>query len=603
MDQIQLDAFGIDERLLSAVAELGFTQPTTIQAKAWPILLANHTDLIGLAQTGTGKTAAFGIPLLQLIDPNLSKVQALVICPTRELCLQITEDFKNYTSHMRGIRISAIYGGASISVQIKELNAGVHVVVATPGRLKDMIERRAVNLRNVNTLVFDEADEMLSMGFKDDLDFILSETPSEKQTWLFSATMPQEVERIAANYMTNPQRIEASQRNSGATNIEHIYHVVHASHRYLALKRIADYYPEIYGIIFCRTKIETQQIADNLIKDGYNADALHGDLSQAQRDSVMKKFRMKNLQMLVATDVAARGIDVDNVTHVINYSLPDEIENYTHRSGRTARAGKSGISIAIISNKDVEKIKHLERKTGIRFEKKMLPSGLEVCERQLMAMVHKVHDIGVNPDIEGYLPQIFEYFADLDKDEIIKRFVSVEFNIFLDYYKNAPDLNANSSNRLAIGGNQTRFFINLGELDDMDKGGMVRLICDLTGLSNNQLGKIDIKRSFSFFEVPQAMESVVEKKFNSFFYQGRAITLQKASPMKYDNERSGGEGRRGDSRPAKSYDRKERLQSKFKSSGKPASSSSSSSAPASRGGSWKERAGKPAASGFSRKRK
>lgn len=593
MDQLNLSAFGLDERLLKAVSELGYTQPTAIQAKAWPILLENHTDLIGLAQTGTGKTAAFGLPLLQQVDASLPKVQALVICPTRELCLQITEDFKNYSTHINKLRVVAIYGGASIMMQMKEVNAGAHVVVATPGRLKDMIERKAVNLNNVQVAVLDEADEMLSMGFKEDLDFILSETPDDKQTWLFSATMPTEVERIASNYMQNPVRIESAPRNSGATNIEHVYYVCQQSQRYLALKRIADYYPEIYGIIFCRTKIETQQVAEGLIKDGYNADALHGDLSQAQRDNVMKRFRVKNLQMLVATDVAARGIDVDNVTHVINYNLPDEIENYTHRSGRTARAGKSGISIAILGSKDLEKVRILERKTGIRFERKLLPSGLEVCERQLMALIHKVHDIEVSPDIESYLPPIIDYFSDLDKNEVIRRFVSTEFNHFLKYYKNAPDLNQTASKK-TFSGPQTRYFINVGEMDGADKSGMVRFICDSTGLSNSELGKIDIKRSFSFFEVPKDKEELVEKKMRSVYFDGRPVSIQlsnePSSSSRSKGERSYGDRTQGERKG--SFERKNRFQQDFNKPGKE------------KPGSWKAKVTKqPAAKSWGSKKK
>ena len=374
---------GLNSDLIKAVTDLGFTSPTPIQEQTIALLATERTDLVALAQTGTGKTAAFGLPLLNQIDVADKNVQALILAPTRELCVQITNDIKNYSKYLKGFNVTAIYGGARIDGQIKEIRRGVQVIAATPGRLIDMIERGVIKLSTVQTVILDEADEMLNMGFKEDLDIILRETPASKNTWLFSATMPKEVERIARNYMSNPKELSTGKKNEGADNLEHIYYVVSPRDRYLALKRVADFYPDIFGIVFCRTKAETQEVADLLIKDGYSADALHGDLSQSQRDFVMKRFRSKTLQMLVATDVAARGIDVNNVTHVINYNLPEDTENYTHRTGRTARAGKSGIAIAIITPKDTGKIKDIERIIKKKFTKSSVPNGLEVCEKQL----------------------------------------------------------------------------------------------------------------------------------------------------------------------------------------------------------------------------
>lgn len=406
-------------------------------------MLSGSNDFVGLAQTGTGKTAAFGLPLLELLDFEENHPQALILCPTRELCLQITNDLKNYAKNTRNVHVVAVYGGASISDQLHQIRRGVQIVVATPGRMLDIINRGAINFSGVKYVVLDEADEMLNMGFQEDIDSILSETPSDKKTWLFSATMPSEVRRIAKKYMDDPYELTMGTKNTGNENIDHEYYVVRARDKYAAFKRIVDFNPEIFGIVFCRTKVETQEIAEALIKDGYNADSLHGDLSQQQRDKVMKRYRDRSLQLLIATDVAARGIDVNDVTHVINYSLPDEIENYTHRSGRTARAGKTGVSISIINAKELGKIRQIEKTIGKRFVKVEIPTGFDVVEKQLFAMVHKVHNVEVNEQqIEQYIPRIMDEFKDMGKEEIIKRFASLEFNRFLDYYKNAPDLNA-----------------------------------------------------------------------------------------------------------------------------------------------------------------
>ncbi|MBK9285923.1 MAG: DEAD/DEAH box helicase [Sphingobacteriaceae bacterium] len=497
------EELGLQSNLLKGITDLGFTEPTPIQQKTIPLLLNNSTDLVALAQTGTGKTAAFGLPLLGRIDCDNRITQALVLAPTRELCMQITGDLKKYSKYFSNFSICAIYGGARIDGQIKEVRKGVQVIVATPGRLIDMIERKVVNLNTVKYIVLDEADEMLNMGFKEDLDIILKETPKDKNTWLFSATMPKEVERIAKNYMSKPAELSAGNKNEGAANIEHVYYLVHPRDRYPALKRVVDYYPEIFGIVFCRTKAETQEVADALIKDGYSADALHGDLSQSQRDFVMKRFRSKTLQMLVATDVAARGIDVNDVTHVINFNLPEDVENYTHRTGRTARAGKSGIAITIITPKEQSRIRDIERILKKKFERKNVPTGVEVCEKQLFNLVHKLHSVSVKDDeIETFLPKIYEELKDLSKEELIKRFISEEFNRFHEYYEDAQDLNTLTGNTDGAFGNSrvTRFFINMGMMDGFNRNSLKDYLADAVKLHPRMIFNLDIKSSFSFFE-------------------------------------------------------------------------------------------------------
>lgn len=524
----KFEALGLNNSIVKAVTELGFETPTPIQEKTIPALLTGNSDLVALAQTGTGKTAAFGLPLISLIDFNSRDTQALIMCPTRELCMQITRDLQNFTKYINGANIVAIYGGASIDTQTREIKRGAQIVVATPGRMNDMIDRRRVNLNNVRFAVLDEADEMLNMGFKEDLDTILSETPEEKNTWLFSATMPDEVLRISKNYMSNPVEITAGTKNSGNDNIEHIYYCVHARDKYAALKRIADSNPDIFAIVFCRTRIETQEIADSLIKDGYGADALHGDLSQAQRDHVMKRYRSRSLQMLVATDVAARGIDVDNVTHVINYNLPDEIENYTHRSGRTARAGKQGVSIAIINMKEVGKIKIIERIIKKKFVQGTLPTGFEACEKQLFSLVKKIHNVEVKETaIEQYMPKIYDELKDLSKEDIIKRFVSTEFNRFLDYYKNAPDLNAHvGKDRERSTPGITKLFINLGEMDQLDRNSMKEYIAEVSGVDKNHITNIDVKSSFSFIEVKSEAAEIITGTFKNARYNNRNVRIE-----------------------------------------------------------------------------
>jgi len=543
---------GIRHDIVNAISELGFENPTPIQEQAIPVLLSGSNDFVGLAQTGTGKTAAFGLPLLELLDFSENYPQALVLCPTRELCLQITNDLKNYSKNLGNVHVVAVYGGASITDQLRQIKRGVQIVVATPGRMLDIINRKAIDFSQVRYVVLDEADEMLNMGFQEDIDNILSTTPEDKKTWLFSATMPAEVRRISKKYMTDPFELTMGTKNTGNANIDHEYYVVKARDKYAAFKRIVDFNPEIFGIVFCRTKIETQEIAEALIKDGYNADSLHGDLSQQQRDKVMKRYRERSLQLLIATDVAARGIDVNDVTHVINYSLPDEIENYTHRSGRTARAGKTGVSISIINSKEIGKIRQIERVIGKQFVKAEIPNGFDVCEKQLFALVHKVHNVDVNEEqIEQYIPRIMEEFKDMSKEDIIKRFASLEFNRFLDYYKNAPDLNApayeergDRADRLPRGGSRgdyTRLFINLGSVDDFTRGDMLGFICNNGKISGKSIGKIDLKGVYTFFEVENSSAELVQQNFKSVDFNGRKVRIEVAGDR--NDDRSGGGSR------------------------------------------------------------
>ncbi|MES2872631.1 MAG: DEAD/DEAH box helicase [Bacteroidota bacterium] len=550
---------GIRHDIVNAITELGFENPTPIQEQSIPVLLSGSNDFVGLAQTGTGKTAAFGLPLLELLDFEENYPQALILCPTRELCLQITSDIKNYSKNMKNVNVVAVYGGANISDQLRQIKRGVQIVVATPGRMLDIINRKAIDFTQVQFVVLDEADEMLNMGFQEDIDSILSTTPDDKKTWLFSATMPTEVRRIAKKYMTDPFELTMGTKNTGNVNIEHEYYIVKARDKYAAFKRIVDFNPEIFGIVFCRTKIETQEIAESLMKDGYNADALHGDLSQQQRDKVMKRYRDRSLQLLIATDVAARGIDVNDVTHVINYSLPDEIENYTHRSGRTGRAGKTGISIAIINSKELGKIRHIERTIGKQFTKAEIPSGFDVCEKQLFALIHKVHNVEVNEaQIEQYIPRIMDEFKDLDKEQIIKRFASLEFNRFLEYYSKAPDLNISGDDRgferdrgergdrpdrgPRSSAGYTRLFMNLGSVDDFTRGDMLGFICNNTKISGKSVGKIDLKGVFTFFEVEDSEVNKVIEGFKTVDFQGRSVRIEMAGDREGGSERGGSEG-------------------------------------------------------------
>lgn len=539
---------GIRHDIVNALTDLGFEKPTSIQEQAVPVLLEGSNDFVGLAQTGTGKTAAFGLPLLEILDFSQNHPQALILCPTRELCLQIATDIKKYAKNLRDVNVVAVYGGASISDQLRQIRRGVQIVVATPGRMLDILNRKAIDFSNVKYAVLDEADEMLNMGFQEDINDILSTTPKEKKTWLFSATMPAEVRRIAKKYMTDPVEMTVGTKNTGNENIEHEFYVVRAADKFAAFRRIVDFNPDIFGIVFCRTKIETQDIADALIKAGYSANALHGDLSQQQRDKVMRSFRDHSIQMLVATDVAARGIDVEGVTHVINYSLPDEIENYTHRSGRTARAGKKGISISIINMKETGKIRRMEKIVGKTFTKCEVPSGFQVCEKQLFQMVNNVQNVSVKEEhIAPYLPRILEELESLDKEEIIKRIVSLEFNRFLDSYKGAKDLNVDASSarnsrdddgrgRRERGGRSdngaepgyTRLFVNVGSVDSFTRGDLLGYICETTQISGKSVGKIDLKGVFSFFEVEDAVVDQVQDGFKTATYNDREVRIETA---------------------------------------------------------------------------
>ena len=572
---------GIRHEVVNAITELGFEKPSPIQEKAIPVLLTGNDDFVGLAQTGTGKTAAFGLPLLEQLDFSQRHPQALVLCPTRELCLQIAKDLEKYAKYIDGVHVVAVYGGANISDQLRQIRRGVQIVVATPGRMLDIINRKAIDFSNVRYVVLDEADEMLNMGFQEDINNILSETPEDKKTWLFSATMPKEVRRIAQNYMTDPVELTVGTKNTGNVNIEHQYYLIKAKDKYAAFKRIVDSNPDIFGIVFCRTKVETQDIAEALIKDGYNADSLHGDLSQQQRDKVMKRYRERNLQLLVATDVAARGIDVNDVTHVINYSLPDEVENYTHRSGRTARAGKTGVSLSLINVKEIGKIRRIEKIIGKSFEKKLVPQGTDVCEKQLFAIVNKIHNVAVNDEqIDRYMPAIVESLQDLSKEDIIKRFASLEFNRFLDYYKNAPDLNIDARDsgrgdyergdradrgrdrdrgdrsRSASNG-YTRLFINLGSVDEFSRGDMLGFICNNANIPGKSVGKIDLKGVFTFFEV---QDHDVENVFNGFKavdFNGRQVRIERSEERRSDRgERSYGGDRDRDRGRSRDRDRR-----------------------------------------------
>lgn len=525
------ESLGLSRGLVESVQQIGFETPTPIQEKAIPVLLNGNRDFVGLAQTGTGKTAAFGLPLLELTDDKSRDTQALVLAPTRELGLQIANDLENFSEKFKAFNIVAVYGGASISEQIRKVKRGAQIIVATPGRLIDLIDRKAINLQTIRYVVLDEADEMLNMGFKDDLDKILAFTPDDKSTWLFSATMPREVRAIMKNYMTDPFELTVGEQNTGNVNIEHQYVIVQERDRYLALKRILDYAPDIFGLIFCRTRIDTQRVAEMLMKDGYNADALHGDLTQQQRDRVMIRFRERALQILVATDVAARGIDVDDITHVIHLNIPDEMEFYTHRSGRTARAGKKGISIAMISRKELGKVKQIEKTLKSTFKRMMIPTGQEVCQKQLLALMHRVREVKVSEDEIGeFLPAVYEELKDISKQELIKRFASMEFNRFLDYYRNAPDLNvegkregSTSDDRYVTG---SRFFINLGKMDNLDVPGLLELLDDYCGVQKRYVGKIDLKGAYSFFEVEKEKVDDVVKGFSNVEFQGRPVRVE-----------------------------------------------------------------------------
>ncbi len=535
---------GLEESLVKAVSELGFEIPTPIQAETIPLLLDNNRDILGLAQTGTGKTAAFGLPSVQLTETDNRNTQTIILSPTRELCLQITKDLKDYSKYTKGVNILAVYGGSSIDTQIKGLRKGAHIVVGTPGRTKDLINRGVLKLGSISRVVLDEADEMLTMGFKDDLDAILSKTPDHKQTLMFSATMPSAMVRITKKYMNDPVEIKVSKVNLATKNVNHIQYMTSARNRFEALKRIIDVNPKIYSIVFCRTRRETTDVANKLTQAGYNADALNGDLSQSQRDDVMGRFRNRHLQILVATDVAARGIDVTDLTHVINYNLPDDAEIYTHRSGRTGRAGKSGISIAIIHSRETRKLRDIEKFSGITFSKEKIPTGDEICQAQLYTLVDKIDNIKVDDhQIEPFLPKIYEMLADLSREELIKHFVSAEFNRFLSYYKHAKDINIDESQsrserkERSSNANFSRLFINLGKKDNLTPALLLGVINEALDSGNVEIGKIDILGNFSFFEIDKESASDLITNINDGFeFDGRVVSVELSEEKK---QRSG----------------------------------------------------------------
>tara|TARA_B110000305_G_scaffold4604_1_gene4497 strand:+ start:122 stop:2017 length:1896 start_codon:yes stop_codon:yes gene_type:complete len=561
---MRFEELGLKSEVLKSLENMGFETPTPIQEKAIPHLMLEESDFVGLAQTGTGKTAAFGLPLVCKVNENSKTPQGLVICPTRELCIQITKDLQNYAKNLK-VNIVSVYGGTDIKRQISDIRRGAAIIVATPGRLVDLTKRKAIDLQNIEWVVLDEADEMLNMGFKEDIDLILERTPEWRNVWLFSATMPKEVAAIAKNYMQDPLEVAIGHKNQTNENIEHIYFVVKERDRYAGVKRIIDSNPNIYGLVFCRTRRETAAVAEKLAKEGYNAAPLHGDLSQAQRDSVMNSFRTKSIQILVATDVAARGIDVDDITHVINYNLPDEVENYTHRSGRTARAGKKGESIVLINTRESYKIKTIEKMIRTTFVKGSIPTSKEICEIQLLKLVNKVTSTVVKEDdIAEFLPTIMSEFEDLTKEEIVKKFISAEFNKFIEYYSKAGDLNAKAGDRDGGGRDdrgrgrerdrgrgrdrdergggdrgqgrerrerrddesKTRFFVNLGGRDGLNPGGLLRVICDTTELGSDKIGRIDILDSFSFFDADKDLADKIIKEVNGADYEGHRVKVE-----------------------------------------------------------------------------
>jgi ATP-dependent RNA helicase DeaD len=555
------EGLGLDARLVQATDALGFTQPTPIQEQAIPVLLSGTKDLVGLAQTGTGKTAAFGLPLLQLVDAAQKHPQALVVCPTRELCMQIVSEIELFKKFIPSIQVLAVYGGTSIGLQIRDLKRGVQIVVATPGRLIDLIERKAINLEQINYVVLDEADEMLNMGFQDDIEFILQNTPKRDATWLFSATMPPEIKRVSKKYMQSPMEITVGKVNTANKNIDHQYYVTSAHQRYETLKRIIDFNPGIYGIIFTRTKIDAQNIAEKLTREGYDIDALHGDLTQQQRDKVMGEFREKTLQLLIATDVAARGIDVKEITHVINYELPDDVEVYTHRSGRTGRAGSTGIALSIVHSREIGKLRQIERIVQNSFHKMEIPSGKDVCRKQFFHFMDKLLQTDISHgDYETYVPMLAEKFADVSKEDVLKRVAAMEFDRFLKYYENAEDLNARERSREPIGrdsrggdrreygrretgdgrarttardfnsnGDYARLFVNLGTKDGFYKASFLQFILDMSDLRKEVLGRIDMKEMNSWIEVDKKSAPQMIRAIDGKNFKGRRIRMNDAN--------------------------------------------------------------------------
>ncbi len=543
---MSFEALGIEASLLSGIQSLGFVNPTPIQEKAIPILLSGTKDFVGLASTGTGKTAAFGLPLLQLVDGNIRSPQALVVCPTRELCVQITKDITNFSLNKKSIRSVAVYGGASIGQQIRELKQGVQIVVATPGRLIDLIERKAIQLQNISYIVLDEADEMLNMGFREDIEFILGNTPNRNSIWLFSATMPNEVRQVSKRYMQQPAEITIGKVNAANVNIDHQFYVTSGVNRYHTIKRIIDFNPGMYGIVFTRTKADAQHITESLIREGYDIEALHGDLTQQQRDKVMGRFREKSLQLLIATDVAARGIDVQGITHVINYELPDDPEVYTHRSGRTGRAGKSGICISLVTQREVYRLRQIERLINNKFHKLDIPSGKDVCRKQFFHFIDKMFMADFSHgEYETYVPLLKEKFSHMEKEEILQRVAALEFDRFLQYYENAADLNvredrkndrgvqkrersSSSSSHRSSGGGYKKLFINLGTKDGFYKASFLQFILDLSDLNKDVLGKIDMKEMNSWVEIESGAANQMMKSIDGKKFKGRKIRMNDA---------------------------------------------------------------------------
>jgi ATP-dependent RNA helicase DeaD len=546
---VAFEELGIDEDLLHSIKALGFSQPTPIQEKAIPVLLKGTKDFIGLAQTGTGKTAAFGLPLLQLINKEQKFPQGLIICPTRELCLQITTDLNSFKRKSDHISVTAVYGGTSIGMQIRDLKRGSHIVTATPGRLIDLIERKAIDLEHIQYVVLDEADEMLNMGFKDDIEFILKNTPNRQSTWLFSATMPLEIKQVSKRYMKRPVEIIVGKINAAAANIDHQYFVTSQVNRYETLKRIIDFNPGIYGLIFTRTKADAQSITESLIREGYDIEALHGDLTQAQRDKVMARFREKNLQLLIATDVAARGIDVRGITHVINYELPDDMEVYTHRSGRTGRAGKSGISISIATPKEVYRLRQIEKMINNRFHKLDIPAGKDVCRKQFFHFIDKMLAADISHGgYETYLPVLRERFSTVEKEEILQRVAALEFDRFLKYYENAADLNitqdmrggsfanARPSDGSAGAGNYQRLFVNLGTKDGFYKASFLQFILDMSDLKKEVLGRVDLREMNSWIEIDRTAARKMIKAIDGKNFRGRRIRMNEADSVRHSKK-------------------------------------------------------------------
>ncbi|MEM9819534.1 MAG: DEAD/DEAH box helicase [Bacteroidota bacterium] len=523
---------GLSAALLKGVKALGFETPTPIQEQAIPQLLQGQIDLVGLAQTGTGKTAAFGLPLLDLIDAEQKHTQALVLAPTRELCVQIGKEIQSFAIELHKLRILSVYGGADIGRQIREVKKGAQIITATPGRLRDLIRRKAVDIQRINYVVLDEADEMLNMGFKEEIDDILSNTPEEKQTWLFSATMPSEVRRIASSYMNNPVEIKVNARQVGNQNIEHQYVLVRRSEKYDALKRFLDFDAHTFSLVFTRTRRDSKELADKLMQDGYNADALHGDLNQSQRDRVMKHFRQHRLQVLVATDVAARGIDVQEITHVFHYNIPDDMAFYTHRSGRTGRAGKKGISLVLAHPGEKSLLRRMAKVLKLTFKAAHIPTGAEICEQRLLAYIRQLREVPISEGIEAFLPVIYDELEDLDKAAIIERLASMSFSRFLENYRHSPDLNMRAKDRHKDKRTEQmkRLFINIGSMDVQDKSGFLALVCGGSKVSGSMIGKIDMRRKHTFFDIEEAAAIKVIREFNDAKFQDRSIRVNEEAP-------------------------------------------------------------------------